>query len=119
MEEENLEIGQLEIILGGLAMCHDHPAFERSMIGVANVVRKETPDVHREMAGFFRQILNERAENYPIDTSQFNLADKAEAGAGICFMLAAMEMCTEGLARLHAGAQQIKKMQKEFVEDNQ
>lgn len=119
MKEENLEIGQLEMILGGLAMCEQHPAFERSMIGVANIVRKESPDVHREMAGFFRQILKERAEEYPIDVSQFNLDDKAEAGAGICFMLSAMDMCSMGVVELHKAAKKLKQMQKEFVEDNQ
>ena len=75
--------------------------------------------MYREIAGFFRQLLKERAEEYPIDVSQFNLDDKAKAGAGICFMLSAVEMCTMGAARLREGALQIKKMQKEFVEDNQ
>ena len=119
MEEDNLEVGQLEMILGGLAMCHEHPAFERSMIGVANVVKQESPDVYQEMAGFFRQLLNERAEEYPIDVSQFDLDKKAEAGAGICFLLSAMDMCTEGVVQLHKGAQKLKKIQQEFVEDNQ
>lgn len=119
MEEDNLEVGQLEMILGGLAMCHEHPAFERSMIGVANVVKQESPEVYQEMAGFFRQLLKERAEEYPIDVSQFDLDKKAEAGAGICFLLSAMDMCTEGVVQLHKGAQKLKKIQQEFVEDNQ
>jgi hypothetical protein len=119
MEKDNLEVGQLEMILGGLAMCHDHPAFERSMIGVANVVKQESPDVYQEMAGYFRQLLKERADEYPIDVSQFDLDKKAEAGAGICFLLSAMDMCTEGVVQLHKGAQKLKKIQQEFVEDNQ
>lgn len=119
MEEDNLEIGQLEMILGGLAMCHEHPAFESSMIRVANVVKQESPEVYREMAEFFRQLLKERADDYPIDVSQFGLDKKAEAGAGICFMLSAMDMCTEGVVQLHKGAERLKKIQKEFVEDNQ
>jgi len=100
-------------------MCHDHPAFERSMIGVANVVKQESPDVYQEMAGYFRQLLKERADEYPIDVSQFDLDKKAEAGAGICFLLSAMDMCTEGVVQLHKGAQKLKKIQQEFVEDNQ
>lgn len=119
MKEDNLEVGHLEMILGGLAMCHEHPAFERSMIGVANVVKQESPEVYQEMAGFFRQLLKERAEEYPIDVSRFGLDKKAEAGAGICFLLSAMDMCSEGVVQLHQGAQKLKKIQKEFVEDNQ
>ena len=75
--------------------------------------------MYQEMAGYFRQLLKERADEYPIDVSQFDLDKKAEAGAGICFLLSAMDMCTEGVVQLHKGAQKLKKIQQEFVEDNQ
>ena len=119
MEEENLDVNQLEMIFGGIIMCGEHPAFERSMIGVSKVIEKESPDLHKEMEGFFYKLLSEGAENYPLDLSRFNFRDKAKAGAGICFLLSAIDMCAQGAAMLHAGAEQLKKMQKEFVEDNQ
>jgi len=118
-DEDNVEVGIEEIVLGGLykAACSD--GFAAALLAIADAYKrasKEQYDAHYES---IKEMLMDAAESFPFAVDiEGGMEHMAECGAGLILAANTFEFATEGFAELIIARRELQRSDKKFKSDN-
>jgi hypothetical protein len=118
-DEDNVEVGIEEIIIGGLYKAASSDGFATALLAIAEAYRRASKDQYDAHYESIKEMLVDAAESFPFEVDiEGGMEHMAECGAGLILAANTFEFATEGFAELVIVRRELQQSDKKFRSDN-